>query len=87
MSPEELLSFPCEMPIKVFGRNEGDFRDVAVAIVKAHFTALTEGDVQEKLSKEGRFVSLTISVTADSRKQLDQLYRELTANQKVLMVL
>ena len=87
MANEELMSFPCELPIKVFGRNEGDFREVAVAIVSSHFDTFERQNVREQLSREGRFVSLTISVVAESREQLDGLYRELTSHQSVLMVL
>ncbi len=87
MADEELMSFPCELPIKVFGRNEGDFREIAVAIVRSHFENFERQSVKEQLSREGRFVSLTISVVAESREQLDKLYEELTSHQSVLMVL
>lgn len=75
------------MPIKVFGRNEGDFRRAALAIMRSHFSGLEEADVQERLSKAGRFVSLTITVVAESRAQLDVVYRELSGHQSVIMVL
>jgi hypothetical protein len=80
---ESLLKFPCELPIKVFGRNEPGFRDAVVAIVEQHYgKAYT---VAELLSKQASYLSLTITVRAESRAQVDALYQDLVANESVLM--
>lgn len=84
---ETLLTFPCDLPIKVFGRNRAAFRETTVAIVRRHFEAFREADVSEQLSREARYLSLTITVRAESRTQVDALYRELTASDDILMVL
>jgi uncharacterized protein len=82
---ESLLTFPCDLPIKVFGRNEPGFRDAAVTIVHAHFGA--EHRVAEQQSKQGSYLSLTITVHATNRAQLDAVYQDLVANEQILMVL
>lgn len=87
MSEENLLTFPCDLPIKVFGRNHDSFRDAAVGIVRRHFEDFRDADMSEQLSRESRYVSLTITVRAESRGQVDALYRELTASDDILMVL
>lgn len=87
MSEESLLTFPCDLPIKVFGRNHDSFRAAAVGIVRRHFEDVGDADVAEQLSREERYLSLTITVRASSRGQVDALYRELTASDDILMVL
>jgi hypothetical protein len=87
MAENSPLEFPCDVPIKIFGRNETDFREAALAIVHAAFADLTPAGVSETLSREGRYASLTVTVRAQSRAQLDSVYRELSAHDLVLMVL
>jgi putative lipoic acid-binding regulatory protein len=79
------LVFPCELPIKVLGRNEPAFRDAALAIVRAHYGEAHR--VAEQLSREGSYLSLTITVRAASRAQIDAIYNELVAAPQILMVL
>ena len=80
-----LLEFPCELPIKVLGRNEAAFRDTAMAIVRAHYGE--EHRVAEQLSREGAYLSLTITVRAESREQIDAVYNDLVAAPQVMIVL
>jgi uncharacterized protein len=87
MSNDEILKFPCELPIKVFGRNEPEFRPAAIAIVREHVPALADAHVSAQRSKGGRFVSLTIRTWIESRAQADAVYRDLVACERVLMVL
>jgi len=82
---ESLLTFPCDLPIKVFGRNEQAFRDAALRIVRAHYGA--EHSVAEQQSKQGSYLSLTIVVRATNRAQLDAVYQDLVASEQILMVL
>jgi uncharacterized protein len=87
MADESLLTFPCDLPIKIFGRNQPGFRATVLGIVRAHFAAVVEAEIGEQLSREGRFVSFTVTVNAVSRAQVDALYTELTGHPDVLMVL
>jgi uncharacterized protein len=80
-----LLSFPCYLPIKILGRNDSAFRDAAIAIVRAHYGA--EHTVAEQLSRQGAYLSLTITVNALSREQIDAVYRDLVGEPQILMVL
>ena len=79
-----LLEFPCDLPIKVFGRNEESFRTAALAIVREHYA---EFGLSEQESRGGNYLSLTITVNAQSRAQIDAVYRALTASESILMVL
>lgn len=85
MPDDSPLTFPCDLPIKVVGRNTEVFRAAALAIVREHY-----GDahrVTERSSGRGSYVSLTITVHAESRAEIDAVYHALVANEHVLVVL
>jgi len=84
---ETLLEFPCQFPIKAMGRAEGDFEALIVTLIRKHAPDLAEGAIKVRDSQNGRFLSVTVTVTATSREQLDNIYRELTACEQVLMAL
>lgn len=84
---ESALVFPCEFPIKAMGLAINDFDSLVVELVRRHVSDLKEGAVRTRNSKKGKYVSVTVSVTAESQIQLDNIYQELTACEKILMVL
>lgn len=87
MSDETALEFPCEFPIKMMGRESAKFRATARGIVEKHVGAIDDDAVQASLSRNGRFVSVTVTITATSKRQLDDIYRDVTAHEDVLMAL
>lgn len=87
MTDDSLLTFPCQVPIKVFGRNTSDFRGHVLDIVREHWADLDDAQVAERSSRGGSYLSLTVTVHAESREQIDAAYRKLTASQRILMVL
>ena len=87
MGDESLLEFPCAFPIKIMGRDTVEFRRVSRLLVEKHTGPLDDDDIQAASSRNGRFVSITVTVTAQSRQQLDDIYREITSHDDVLMAL
>ena len=87
MTDESLLEFPCEFPIKMMGRDTPEFRATARALVEKHAGDVADEAVTAALIRNGRFVSVTVTITATSREQLDTIYREVTAHEDVLMAL
>ena len=81
------LQFPCTFPIKVMGKAGQDFDLHVIEIVRRHVPDLREGAVRSQLSRNGNYMSVTVTFEASSREQLDALYRELTASERTLMVL
>lgn len=73
--------------MKVFGRNEGTFREAVLEIVQARFPGFREMDIKERPSREDRYLSLTLTVWVEDRFQIDALYTALTSHEEVLMVL
>lgn len=86
-SKETLLDFPCRFPIKVMGKNAPGFETTVVALVQQHAPDFDPASVQVRLSKGDRYLSLTLTVLATSRAQLDAIYRDLTACEDVVMAL
>ncbi len=88
--PEEtpsLLTFPCVFPIKVMGRREDGFAQEMSALVLRHAPDFHPETLEMRTSKNGRYLSLTITINARSRAQLDALYSELSSHPRVLMAL
>jgi uncharacterized protein len=84
---ETIMEFPCQFPIKAMGKAEDDFDVLVVGIVRNHVSDISENAVKSRLSKEGKFMSITVTVEAESKQQLDNIYLELTAHEKVLWAL
>jgi putative lipoic acid-binding regulatory protein len=87
MTRKTLLKFPAEFPIKVMGRHDSKLFELTRAIVERHTGTLDAKRIRQRGSKDGNFVAVTYHVTATSQAQLDDIYRELTACEAVLMAL
>jgi putative lipoic acid-binding regulatory protein len=82
-----LLAFPCEFPIKVLGKRQAGFAQAVVDVVKRHAPEFDAATVEMRASREATYLSLTLTIHATSREQLDGLYRELCDHPMVTMVL
>ena len=81
------LTFPCTFPIKVMGRTQPGFAQEVVSIATRHAPDFDASTLEMRASKAGNYLSLTVTVNATSREQLDNLYRELVGHPMVTMVL
>jgi len=84
---DTLFEFPCDFPIKVMGQASDEFRSLALGILVRHFGDVDAARIEERLSSSGRFLSVTVTVRAESKAQLDAAYRELTSCRQVLVAL
>ncbi|HEY3564805.1 MAG TPA: DUF493 family protein [Casimicrobiaceae bacterium] len=82
-----LLEFPCSFPIKIMGRTADGFAQAISAIVCRHAPDFDPATLEMRASSAGNYLSMTATVNATSREQLDDLYRELVAHPMVAMVL
>ncbi len=69
------------------GRDDGEFRERVIEIVKMHVADLDQQQIYVAPSRNGNFISVTITITAVSRDQLDAIYMDLTACEQVMMAL
>lgn len=81
------LVFPTDFPIKIVGLNALDFEPQVVTVVQAHAPDLDLNLVEVRQSSGGKYLSLTVTVRATSRAQLDAIYRALTSHPLVKVVL
>lgn len=84
---ESLLKFPCQFPVKAMGKSGPELEAAVLAIFRQHVPDLPEGSVSCVASKNGTYTSITVTITAQSRQQLDNIYRELTTCEHVLYAL
>lgn len=84
---ETALEFPCEFPIKMMGRDQSAFHEAARTIVERHAGILADGAIRQSMSRNANFVSLTVTIIADSQEQLDRIYADLSAHEAVLVAL
>jgi putative lipoic acid-binding regulatory protein len=87
MSEESVIEFPCEFPIKMMGRDSPEFRATARLLIENHVGPVADEAIQANLSGKGNFVSVTVTITATSQQQLDDIYRDVSGHDDVLMAL
>jgi uncharacterized protein len=86
--PEKsLIEYPSAFPIKVMGANVEGFTEAIAAVARRFDPAFDVTTVESRPSKAGNYLGLTITVTATSREQLDELYCTLSTHPMVKVVL
>lgn len=84
---DSLITYPSEFPIKVMGLRQDGFVSAITHIAHQFDPSFDAASVQLRPSSQGRYLGVTITVTATSREQLDDLYRALTSHPMVKVVL
>lgn len=84
---ESLIEYPSAFPIKVMGPHHEAFVASVVAVVVQHDPAFDAETIERRPSSSGTYLGLTVTVTATSRDQLDNIYRGLTSLPLVKYVL
>ena len=74
---EDIFSFPCDYPIKIFGENQTGFKKTICNIVENYTGKLHANQISTKYSSEGKYISLTVRIIATSRQQLDAINKDL----------
>jgi len=87
MEGESLIEYPTDFPIKVMGRREPRLSQTIIEIVRRHSPDFDPATVEMRTSKKNSYLSVTCTVRATSREQLDALYQELCDHPSVVMVL
>lgn len=87
MLESTLIKYPCDFPIKIMGWADQNFTQSILMIVKRHVPNFDEASMETRTSNKNKYLSLTCTVYAISRTQLDALYQELCDHPMVVMVL
>ena len=84
---ESLIEYPSQFPIKVMGQ-KADGLVHAISLLAQQFDpAFDASTIELRESKGGKYLGITITETATSREQLDELYRTLSTHPMVKVVL
>ena len=84
---DSLIEYPSDFPIKVMGAMHETFAQTIVELVVSHDPDFHAGKMEMRPSAKGTYLSLTVTVRATSREQLDNLYRALSSHPMVKVVL
>ncbi len=84
---DTLIEYPSDFPIKIMGATQDAFAQTMVEVVTRHDPTFHAGKMEMRPSSKGAYLSLTVTVRAVSREQLDNLYRELSSHPMVKVVL
>jgi putative lipoic acid-binding regulatory protein len=84
---DSLIEYPCDFPIKIMGVMQDAFAQTMVDVVSTYDAEFHAGKLEMRPSTKGNYLSLTVTVRATSREQLDNLYRALSSHPMVKMVL
>lgn len=84
---ESLIEYPCQFTIKVMGAAIPEFRATVNEIAKRHDPQFNESYTKERYSKGNKYLSMSLSIYAISRDQLDAIYQDLTSSELVSWVL
>lgn len=86
-APETLLEFPCAFPIKIMGLTHDALAQTVLEVVLRHAPDFDGATMEMRASSSGKYISLTCTINATSKPQLDALYRELSGHPMVKVVL
>jgi uncharacterized protein len=84
---DSLIEYPSAFPIKVIGANVEGFVDAVARVAKAFDSGFDETTIEQRPSKADNYLGLTLTITATSREQLDEIYRTLSTHPMVKVVL
>ena len=86
-SDKPAIEFPCVFPVKAMGLAEESLHITVLDIVRRHAPEADESALHKRPSANGKYISVTVTISAQSREQLDAIYMDLTACEQVLMAL
>lgn len=84
---DTLLEFPCDFPLKIMGHAVDELAQTVLTIVTRHAPDFDGARMEMRSSSSGNYLSLTCTVRATSKPQLDALYMELTSHPLIKVVL
>ncbi len=82
-----LIEYPCDFPLKIFGAQHPDLAQSVLEVIVKHAPDYDAASMEMRASRTAKYISLTCTIHATSRAQLDALYRELCAHPLIKMVL
>lgn len=84
---DSLIEYPSQFPIKVMGAKVDGFVQALTTLAQQFDPAFDASTIEMRDSRAGNYLGVTLTITATSREQLDNLYRALSSHPMVKVVL
>ena len=84
---QDIMEFPCEFPIKIMGLAVDDIESLVRDLSQPHVEPDDILSIRSAHSKAGKYTSVTLTIRASSREQLDNLYLSFNGHEKIVMTL
>jgi len=84
---QSLIEYPSSFPIKVMGANVDGFVHAVTEVARRFDPTFDAATVEMRPSSGGKYLGVTVTITATSREQLDEIYRTLSTHPMVKVVL
>ena len=84
---DSLIEYPCLFPIKVMGAKVDGFVHALTEVARQFDPFFDASTIELRDSRAGNYLGVTLTITATSREQLDDLYRALSSHPMVKVVL
>lgn len=84
---DSLIEYPSQFPIKVMGIKAEHLVHEITQIARRFDPGFDASTIELRPSSSGKYLGVTVTVTATSREQLDQLYLAFTSHPLVKVVL
>ena len=84
---DSLIQYPCDFPIKVMGKANPEFLPAIIHVAKQFDSGFKEDGIEQRPSRDGNYLGLTITVHVHNREQLDEISRTLSTHPLVSVVL
>lgn len=84
---ESLIEYPCDFPVKVMGARVDGFAEAMCLVAQQFDPSFNPATLEMRASKAGNYLSVTLTIRATSREQLDNLYLALTGHPMVKVAL
>ena len=84
---DSLIEYPSRFPIKVMGAKVDGFVHAITELARQFDPTFDASTIELRDSRAGNYLGVTITITATSREQLDNLYRALSSHPMVKVVL
>ena len=81
------IKFPCLYPIKIIGNAADDFQESVIVVVERYTGSVGSGLIKVQPSRENNYLSITITITATGKDQLQNIFQDLKDIESVKMVL
>jgi uncharacterized protein len=84
---ELVIDFPCTFPLKVMGLNTDNYPGFVLEVAKKHINGIDESCLKTRLSKNEKYIAVTLTFLAHNREQIDNVYLELNASDRTKMAI